>query len=136
MIYKELKIEKHQDQNMEQKDLNKIFTQTFLKKGKSVKIEKILFNSYLNLKKKKQYKNPTKFLINTINKILPKVYKTNLKKKNSNIIFLKKNKQLKITLKWINEKIINEDDFIKNILNYKNILKKKQENYKNCYLNR
>lgn len=93
--------------NYEEHKIKQLFINLLLKKGKKTNSERI-FNKILIQLKKKTKQKPIFILLKAINNLLPKLKTINIpnkkksKKKNSFfLIFLEKEKQIKISILWL-----------------------------------
>jgi len=116
--------------NYENNNNKKLFIKILLKRGKKNKAEKIIKNILINIKKKTK-KNPNKIIKTFLRKTAPKlkyieINKKRKRKKKSKLytfIYLFKDKQIKISIKWLIIK--------KNQINYEIVTKKILQAIKN-----
>lgn len=106
--------------NFDEYKIKQLFINNLLKKGKKINSEFIFKNILINIKKKTKQK-PIFILIKSINNLLPKLKTIGLPKKKRNkkkkdlhfLMFLNKEKQIKISINWLFlnsklENIVNE----------------------------
>lgn len=126
--------------NFDEYKIKQLFINNLLKKGKKINSEFIFKNILINIKKKTKQK-PIFILIKSINNLLPKLKTIGLPKKKRNkkkkdlhfLMFLNKEKQIKISINWLflNSKLENiVNEIIQTSQNKSKTINYKKEYYK------